>query len=186
LKAVFKNKPEPTASWNTWNSFISGRTAHIQDLRAGVDLGNTLTIGLGYHWLQSDKSEVISLSGLNQLGQLKFRYWAPYTNYAFYRKGHWEARIDLQLGIGRAFLKMPDNEHVLSRSIFLYESSINLEYQIMGIIGLDLGYGYRVMLKNNRALHQQFTAPVYVFGVSLIFEELYLRYNKWRERKSEE
>jgi hypothetical protein len=40
------------------------------------------------------------------------------------------------------------------------------------------GFGYRIMLKNNRDIEQQFTSPVYALRLRLIFDELYGRYKK--------
>jgi hypothetical protein len=36
--------------------------------------------------------------------------------------------------------------------------------------------GYRIMLKNNRDIEQQFTSPIYALRVRLIFDEIYRRY----------
>jgi len=47
------------------------------------------------------------------------------------------------------------------------------------ILGVGIGLGYRIMLKNNRAIDQQFTSPVYALRVRLIFDELYRRYQDY-------
>jgi hypothetical protein len=53
------------------------------------------------------------------------------------------------------------------------------EYKIMKVLGVGVGLGYRIMLKNNRGIEQQFTSPVYALRVRLIFDELYRRYKDY-------
>jgi hypothetical protein len=56
---------------------------------------------------------------------------------------------------------------------------MSCEYKIFKLIGVGVGCGYRIMLKNNRAIEQQFTSPVYALRVRLIFDELYKRYKDY-------
>jgi hypothetical protein len=49
----------------------------------------------------------------------------------------------------------------------------------MKVLGVGVGLGYRIMLKNNRGIEQQFTSPVYALRVRLIFDELYRRYKDY-------
>lgn len=186
LKLVFKEAPKPTGAINTWSSFITGRPASIADVRLGVIWKKTLSLGLGYHWLYSDFSTTAEVKGKEVSGDVRFRYWGPYAQYTYYRKGPWELGVDLQLGVGRSFLRSQEGSvrtDYLSGRMIVYEASMSVSYKILNTFVVEGGYGYRVMLKSNRALNQQFTAPVYTFGVGLMFDEIY---KWWKKQQGKE
>jgi hypothetical protein len=45
-----------------------------------------------------------------------------------------------------------------------------VEYQVLGLFGFGGGIGYRLMLKGNRELEQQFTSPMYVIRFRVLFD----------------
>jgi hypothetical protein len=86
------------------------------------------------------------------------------------------------LGVGNSFLQYEGAEglRVISKSrVVLYEPAMAFEYKILKVLGVGVGFGYRIMLKNNRSIEQQFTSPVYALRVRLIFDELYRRYQDY-------
>jgi hypothetical protein len=173
LRDVFKQKATPTAAWNTWRSFVTGKSVKIQDVRLGVAFGNNLSVGIGYHWLQRGFATTAKQYDNQYSGELRFRYLAPYVEYSYFRKGRWEASVDLQLGIGKSWLETNNQERVGVGNMLLYEASMGIEYKILKTVAVGGGYGYRIPLIGNKALGQNFTSPVYIFGVRLIFDEIY-------------
>jgi hypothetical protein len=173
LRHVFKQKATPTAAWNTWRSFVTGKSVKIQDVRAGVAFGRNLSVGIGYHWLQRGFGTTAKQYDNLYSGELRFRYIAPYVEYSYFRKGRWEASVDLQLGVGKSWLETQNEVRVAVVNMLLYEASMGIEYKILKTVAVGGGYGYRIPLISNRALGQSFTSPVYIFGVRLIFDEIY-------------
>ena len=57
--------------------------------------------------------------------------------------------------------------------IVLYEPAMILEYAVLPFIGIGGGVGYRLMLKNNKAINERFTAPTYKLVFSLKLGVLY-------------
>jgi hypothetical protein len=109
-------------------------------------------------------------------------YVAPFIEYSFYQRGPWELITPIQLGVGNSFLQYstPEGKQVINKSrVVLYEPGMAFEYKILKLLGVGVGFGYRIMLKNNRAIDQQFTSPVYALRVRLIFDELYKRYKDY-------
>lgn len=182
LGATFRdlvaNKPTPAFKWDTQNSFITGRSVKVQSLKCGATWGNRLTLGMGYHWLQSDIKQ--SVLGYSDQLPMKMRYFSLFGEFVFYNKGNWEGIIPVQLGYGHSFLQtQPLNnkpEKLYRESVILYEPNITIEYKFSPWIGIGAGYGYRIMLKNNPNINQNFYAPLYVFRARILFGELYSRY----------
>jgi hypothetical protein len=184
LKNVLKNKPIPTARIDSRNSFVSGRNARVQGIKAGFTFRKTLTLGLGYSWLVSDIKERIGPGETGGEGQLKMRYMSVFGEYTFYRKGPWEATIPLQIGLGNSFLQVKESgkkKKIDSNPVLLYEPIMTIEYKVLNLIGIGGGVGYRIMLQNNKDINYQFTSPIYVIKMRLIFEEIYKKVNQKRK-----
>ncbi|MFM9984717.1 MAG: hypothetical protein ACKVOK_05750 [Flavobacteriales bacterium] len=172
------------AKFDSRSSFVSGRNARIQGLKVGVSFRKTLTLGLGYSWLVSDIKEFIGTGETGVEGQLKMRYVSVFAEYSFYRKGPWEASIPLQIGLGKSFLQVKESgekQKINANAVVLYEPVMTVEYKVLNLIGIGGGVGYRIMMQNNKDINYQFTSPVYVLKVRLIFEEIHKKINQKRE-----
>jgi hypothetical protein len=170
-----KNKPTPTVKFDTRNSFITGNHAKVYGIKAGLSFRKTLTVGIGYNFIGTRLTEELIIGEQVFFGQIKMRYVAPFLEYSFYKKGAWEAMVPVQIGIGQSFVRYEINglrTDVRKDNIVLYEPGMNVEYKMFNILGLGGGVGYRIMLKNNKEIDQQFTSPVYVIRIRLIFDEI--------------
>lgn len=156
---------------------MTGHRIGIQALKAGLIFNKRLTLGVGYHWMERGNKEY--LPELNFDTPLKMRYASIFGEFVFYNKKKWIATLPIQLGWGRSFLHYKQEGENLkwkSGSVVLYEPSISIEYKFSPWIAVGMGYGYRIMLKNNREINQNFYAPLYVFKARILFEELWERY----------
>lgn len=187
LQKVFKNKPVPSFKLDFRNSLISGKSAQIGGVKAGLAFGNTMGIGVGYSWLYSKHEQRIMRNGVDQNARIKIRTFGPYMEYSFFRKGNWESSVTAQVGLGKIFLD-PDGkegaEQIFPTRVFVYEPTIGFEYKIGGLVGVGLGYGYRLVLRNNRDIEQNFTAPVYVIRFRLILDSAMAKWKEIREREN--
>lgn len=178
IGGLIRQKPTPAFKWDTQNSFITGKSVKVQSLKAGVTFGSQLTLGVGYHWLQSDITQEVK--GFTSALPMKMRYMSLFGEFVFYNKGNWEGIIPIQFGYGHSFLQtvpLTGKPTKLYReTVFLYEPNITIEYKFSPWIGIGAGYGYRIMLKNNPNINQNFYAPLYVFRMRILFGELYSRY----------
>jgi hypothetical protein len=177
LKHHLQFAPKPTVYWTSYNSFMTGRRIGIQALKAGLIFNKRLTLGFGYHWMESGVDEFLPQQG--KMIPLKMRYASVFGEFVFYNKNNWVGTIPVQLGWGKSFLHWKsDGENLKWKEgmVVLYEPSISIEYKFSPWIAVGMGYGYRIMLKNNRAIDQNFYAPLYVFKARILFEELWERY----------
>jgi hypothetical protein len=173
LRNVFKEKAKFTAKLDSRNSFITGKSAQIRGVKAGISFGNRFMMGIGYNWLGTEINETIETIHGTKLAEIRFAYVAPFIEYVFYKKNNWQADIPVQIGFGRSLYQY---EHFGAKQItardnvVLYEPSMIVEYQVLGLFGFGGGIGYRLMLKGNRELEQQFTSPMYVIRFRVLFD----------------
>jgi hypothetical protein len=186
LYQVFKNKPKPSLKLDFRNSFITGSTVQIGGVKAGMSFGKSMNIGLGYSWLYSHFDQVYFEKEVEKTGRLRMRYLGPYLEYSFYRKNPWETMVTANVGYGSIFLDpngKRSGERMFEARAFVYEPTIAFEYKISNLIGVGAGYGYRFVIRGNRDIEQQFTAPVYVLRFRLILD----RFEKlWKDRIGKE
>ncbi len=175
LRHVLRSKPMPTAKLDSRNSFVTGSSAQIQGVKAGVAYKKVLSFGLGYNWLATDFTERKTYENVSYEAFLKLRYVAPFIEYSFYKKGPWEVAVPLQIGAGKSFWQIEKDGQKIklnAGNVWLYEPIMTVEYKVLNLIGIGGGVGYRIMLKNNREIERQFTSPVYVIRARIIFDEV--------------
>ena len=182
LRAVFRQRITPSFKFDTRNSFITGNTAKVYGIKAGINFGKRFSVGVGYNFIGTELQESIILNDKEVRADIQMNYIAPFVEYSFYQRGPWELSSPIQLGVGNSFLRVNDEQgsRVINRDkVVLYEPGMAFEFKILNLIGVGAGFGYRIMLKNNRGIEQQFTSPVYALRVRLIFDELYKRYQDY-------
>jgi hypothetical protein len=183
LRAIFRQRITPSFKFDTRNSFITGSTAKVYGIKAGINFGKRFSVGLGYNFIGTKLQEDTQLENkLIKDAEIRMNYIAPYVEYGFFQRGAWGIGTSIQLGVGSSFHRYADGDthRIIHRErVILYEPVMSAEYKILKLIGVGAGFGYRIMLKSNRAIEQQFTSPVYALRVRLIFDELYRRYKNY-------
>lgn len=182
LRLVFRQKKSPSFKFETRNSFITGSTAKIYGIKGGISFGKRFSLGLGYNFIGTELMQELKLSDGSWVeADIGMNYLAPYVEYSFYQRGPWEVSVPIQLGVGKSFLCYEyrgEQIRTNRNNVVIYEPGMTFEYKILKLIGVGAGFGYRIMLKNNREIEQQFTSPVYALRLRLIFDELYGRYKR--------
>lgn len=179
--AALNKKPKPTFKIDSRNSFIADKHTSIVGLKAGADFGKTLRVGIGYHWLKTNvyKDFIhVNSSGLPDTtrGELKLNYLAYYAEQVFYRKNNWEFAVQFQFGIGNSRYKyFYEGRKIIKdkRLVLIYEPAISGHYKIFKWLGVGGDVGFRLMLKNNQAIKENFNSPTYALRVIVWFPELY-------------
>jgi hypothetical protein len=162
--------PSATAKWDTWGTFIGGRTFNTQALKIGAEFNETLVLGVGYNWLSNGVYKNVNVNGVTSQSEFELRYFGPYAEFDFFKKNHWKGTLPIQLGFGRSFLKYSDDEGNRLKlnvgSVILYEPAMSFSYDIANLFEVGAGFGYRIMLKNNNSIDQPLTSPNFVVRLS--------------------
>lgn len=163
------------------NSFISNRKAHIWGIKVAGELGELIQLGVGYNRLDDELRKTVyyvnrSLETDSTVGELRMDYFSWYARYVFYRKGKWKfSIIPFQLGIGRSRYRYEvDGEkyHTQKKGIIVYETGFSVSYRICRWIGVGGDVGIRYMVKNNPAIPEKFNSPQYAFYAIIYWTEI--------------
>ncbi|HTL81586.1 MAG TPA: hypothetical protein VL651_07770 [Bacteroidia bacterium] len=172
----------PTACFDSRNSFISNRRAHIWGVKAGVEFNSRLEMGLGYNF--HDQHLTKDFTYLNPygnpetvVGALHLAYVSVYAKYVYYKTEKWKFSImPVQLGFGRSSYVYPTergNVKTDRSGIVTFEPGISVSYKIFWWFGVGGDFGYRYMLVNNPAITENFNSPIYTFYVIFYWGDIY-------------
>lgn len=176
IRETLKVAPKLDIRINSRNSFITAQNVKMTGLKIGWDHNNTLKYGLGLNLLRSEvKNDIETAHGLIH-AQLRFYTFSPYIEYTFYRDKRWELTIPVQIGLGGSYYRyaIGDEVHKVNKGfVATYEPAIVVQYRVLKYFGPTFGIGYRLMVKNNREIDENFTSPVYLVGLKIFIEDLY-------------
>jgi hypothetical protein len=182
LKEILHGKMFPTASLDGRNSFISSQRAAIWGIKAGVEFAGKLQIGIGYNKHVKNLEKEIYFRNVfgmpdSAVGTLRLSYVSIYTRYVYYKTAHWKFSImPVQLGLGNSKYKYDyfSAERIVDKKVVvLYEPSISISYKIIPWFGVGADLGYRIMLRGNPAIAENFNSPIYSFYMIIYWGELY-------------
>ena len=184
LKNILHGNVVPTASFDGRNSFVDAQRVSIWGVKAGLEFSGKLEIGIGYNQhIHNLEKEIYFANEVgipdSAIGSLHLNYFSIYSRYDYYRTAHWKFSImPIQLGFGNSRYKFKQEgvaEIINQRAVVLYEPGISVSYKLFYWLGADLDIGYRIMLRNNPAIPENFNSMTYAFSVNIYWGELYKR-----------
>lgn len=137
--------------------------------------------GIGYSFLLSPVRGTAWIPGLGErTTRLRLGYVAPYFDFAFYKKGHWELRLPVQIGIGGGSVVYDGadgrTQKLEQSMVFIYEPCMTAQYRFLRYLAVAGGWGYRLTLRSAH-LADGLTAPIYIFELRVFFGDI------WRDVK---
>ena len=176
ISLSIKEKPRLLFKLDGRGSFISTRSARIWGFKVGVEHNDRVQYGIGYSWLRNEISQEVELNGEMVPSRVRFGYLTPFFEYAFYQRNKWEVSIPVQVGLGQAWYEHKDDQgekyKVDKTWVFMYEPAMTVEYRVFRFFGAGIGVGYRLAIKTNRAMEENFTAPIYLLKLKLYLPEV--------------
>ena len=166
---------------DTRNSFITGRAAQIRGVKAAFSYGDRLSIGIGYNWLRKDFNQdlVVEEEGVSKIynAELHFAFVSPFAEYVFYDRKGFSVALPVQIGLGNSWLSYSDangnKERTARQFVLLYEPAMTIEQRVLKYFAVGCGFGYRLMLRNNQSVDANFTSPIYLIRLRILFLEIY-------------
>jgi hypothetical protein len=175
LKGIFKTKPSPSLKLDSRNSFVTGQSARMAGIKAGVSFKKTMIVGFGYSWLLSDLKQPTPVGYGFGESRVNMRYFGPFVEYSYFRKYPWESIVCANIGYGYIFLRPTEGsskEKIWRTNAFVYEPSMAIDYKIGGWVAVGVGLGYRLVMRGSKDIEQNFTAPVYVLRFRILFDKI--------------
>ncbi len=186
FKNKLKTKPKIFIKYNTRNSLISTKGARIQSVNTGLDFNKTIRIGIGYEWLGSEIKTTQIIDKNNTVtdtvdARLKLAYISVFGEYVFYKKNKWEISMPLMFSFGKASYAYNYNNTDYNANqtfIYGYENHMIAQYSIFKWLGIGLGTGYRIIIKDRKKIKENFTSPIYIIKLKILFENIIRKKNK--------
>jgi len=182
----FKNKPKVFVTLDRTSSFVAGKGATTNEIRAGLDFKRKIRFGIGYAALVSDivtdKHITTEVTGIDSLvpAALSLSYLTWSTEYTFYETKIWQITMPMTLGTGSSYFKyyekiegVYETKKTDKGSVVLLGASGIATYRILRWIGLSGGLGYRYVVVNNNKVKESFNSPVYLFRIRIFMGEIY-------------
>lgn len=188
IKACMHKKPKLVFKFDNRYSFVSNNSARIRGLKLGIDFGDKVRFGAGWHSLESS---VVGEYPVDSMGIiidtvpsfLRMSYVGFFAEYVLYRTKKWEFSIPVQFGLGNSrydigglskmFPFMNKDQQLLKKTVLIYETNIEGHYKIIPYVGVGAGMGYRLMLINNNLISENFNSPIFIFKLKIFLGEIY-------------
>lgn len=174
------------AKIETRNSFVQTHYATFLGVRAGFEFKFPVRCGLGYYWMLTNlESKFYRPADFGQTDLTacpKLRYVIGYVDYSFYEEDDWTLSVPVQIGVGETFYRSDKSKRFANAFVVPMEAGIAVEYLFTKWMGFGVGLGYRVMLKNNKKVKENFNSPYYQFRFNIAFSEIFRGLKKKKEK----
>ena len=168
--------PRVVAKLDMRGSFVDNRNVRIMGVKLGLQHAGRFQYGIGYSFLLTPVEQEVTVEGVPTTARLRLGYVTPYVDYAFYQRGPWEVRIPVQLGIGSGAVVYDDADGRTQRfarsGVLFYEPAMVVQYRFLKYFGVAGGWGYRLALYTHHDLDTSLSAPIYIIGLRLFFDDL--------------
>ncbi len=180
IKIHLQHKPAPYFKLETRNSFINSRKAVFTGLKFGFNYNSRLVLGTGFSFFSSSYwlSRYYNRTLFNQdnLRLFSVSYFTPFLEYNFYNLNRWHFTIPVQFGLGWASIYHnnlnDDAFYSFTRPIFAYEPLMSADYKLSDFFSIGFGFGYRILLLNNKYFGRYFNSPIYMINFNLIWDNI--------------
>jgi hypothetical protein len=182
--ALFTQEPpRPVFRLDIRGSFVSNRNVRLMGAKIGLEHARRFQYGVGYSFLFTpvEREEDVEGVGLTTV-KVRVGYITPYVDYAFYQRGPWEVRLPVQIGIGAGSTVYTDAEgekqQVDRTGLLIYEPAMTVQYRFLKYFGVGAGWGYRLVVQTGEKLGENLSAPIYIFGLRIFFDDIWKDVNE--------
>ena len=169
--------PRVVARLDVRGSFVSNSNVRFIGAKLGWQHAGRFQYGIGYTFLLTPVEQDVTVDGFATTARLRMGYVTPYVDYAFYQRGRWEVRIPVQFGIGSGSVVYDDAEGHTQRyartGLLLYEPAMTVQYRFMKYCAVAGGWGFRLVLHTREDLGERLTAPIYIVGLRVFFDDVW-------------
>ncbi len=166
---------------DAYNSFVSNKGANTFGYKAGLELNNRIKMGIGYYKLISNIVRPDSVGQHNNTlpnKQLEMYYVPALFEYIFYNKDPWQVSIPINIGFGKSYFWYYKNTalergQLDKQTVAVLTVNLDGQYKIIKWFGVGAGLGFRVMLKDNNNINENFNSVIYSLRLRLFVDEIY-------------
>ncbi|MFM7722626.1 MAG: hypothetical protein ACKO7C_06430 [Bacteroidota bacterium] len=186
LKGVFHQPVQPNWHWDTWATYVYGKSLNVQSLKVGALFGKRLELGVAYSWLSNGVYFDQEWEQNMYRMQYELRYAGVYTEVKFFKQGRWSGTLPIFLGTGKSFYQfrdLTDTRRVeFQNNVVVYEPALRFNYNVANLVQVGAGMGYRFMLKSNSQIQERIVSPNFLLTVGFVPEGWWQLWNKLSNR----
>jgi len=178
LRAQERYGPRVTGRVESKNTFVRTEYAMLLGFKVGLDLKIPLQTGIGYQWIVTRLAPPFydaARHGGRNLPCVRMYYFSIYADYRLYSEGNWEFIIPAQIGFGESAYRSESGDRFASDFVMPLEVGIDINFYPLPYLGLGVGLGHRVMIKDNPNMESRYDAPYYQTRLKIGFGELFKR-----------
>jgi hypothetical protein len=165
------------AKIETRNSFIQTHHTTFLGVRLGFEFKFPVRCGIGYYWTLTNHDSKFydpdDFGLTDPTAQPKLRYAMGYIDYSFYHEDDWTLSVPVQIGVGETYYKSSESNRFANGLVVPMEAGIAVDYLFTDWVGFGVGLGYRVMLKGNKQVKENFNSPYYQIRLNILFTEIF-------------
>lgn len=183
IRASFHTKPKLLFQIDAYNSFVSKEPANTFGYRAGLEFNRRVRLGIGYYKLTSDIVKPRPVTGVFERdsilnAQLDMFFIPVFFEYIFYNTDPWEISVPINIGAGKSYFWFyknanADRGRVDEKTVALITITAAGQYKILPWFGVGAGLGFRVMLKDNSNINENFNSVIYSLGLRVFVDEIF-------------
>lgn len=140
-------------------------------------------MGIGYYKLISNIVIKDTLSydqhiDTVQNKQLEMYYIPASFEYIFYNENPWQVGVPVNIGFGKSYFWYYKNTgldrgQTDKKTVAVMTVNLDAQYKILKWFGVGAGLGFRVMLKDNNNINENFNSIIYSLRLRLFVDEIY-------------
>ena len=185
ISASFHTRPRLFFQLDACNSFVADKGANTFGYKGGIEFNNRVKMGFGYYKLTSDIIKPLHLTydgkDTTQNAELDMSFYSVSFEYIFYNKDPWQLSVPFNLGFGKSYFWYYttntsggyDKEQTDKQGVSLITLNADLQYKIIKWVGVGGGLGFRLMLKDNSNISENFNSVIYSLQVRIFVDEIY-------------
>lgn len=178
IQSSLKYKPKPVIQLDGRNAFITNTPIQTNAIEIGINFHRTFKMGIGYSWLTPSYQQKSLLYPTNS-ERLKIHSLLAFTEFSYWQHKHWSSDIVVQLAGGKMMYTINDNI-IKSTPIFVYEPMMVVDYNFLRYFSISTGFGYRLAIKFNHNVKEQYTSPIYVYRINIDFGRVWEDFKKMK------
>jgi hypothetical protein len=162
--------------FNSRHSSITNYDAYVFALMIGVRFDKKIGLGGGINQLAPAIQDTFHQEGQTVYRYLYLTYISYYIEYLIKLTKHWEIDLFFMPGIGSAYREYTFQGQTITQNkglVIPLEPSACVEYDFTKWLGVYVQAGYRWMLVNDNAIHENFNSPTYAAGLIIYPLEIY-------------
>lgn len=172
----------PFFSFESNNSFVGKTPAWVTGYKVGITFNGRISFGYGWYKLVSDivENKTVQTEAGNDTvvpAQLEMKYKGISMSYVYLRNEKWILSASMQPGWGKSYFEYfksrGESERAFEHKVSMLEIGTGVQYKVVRWVGFGAGVGYRIMMKNNPSIDQNFNTLNYYLGIRIFVDEIY-------------